>query len=156
MNLMIITGRLVKDPVIRQSRKNGKTFCSMRFAIMGDYRGSNLERETDFVDMLAFGAKGQAMGLKLKKGMRLLITARLKTYEKVDAYGQRTDRFYLRVMSYEMIDSRVLKEPIEDLYDSSGELVIPKEITDSLVKQIDSTDEDLPYMEHLDDLLQNA
>ena len=158
MNLMIVTGRLVRDPVIRNSKKSGRIFCSMRFCITGDYRGTENERETEFIDMLAFGSKAQVMAAKLRKGMRLLVNGSFKIYESIDQYGQKQERFYLRVKSYEMIDSHVTQEPIEDLTDGSGNLLIPKEITDSLIRQVDAADEDLPidYLERsIDDLLQD-
>lgn len=158
MNLMIVTGRLVRDPVIRNSKKSGRIFCSMRFCITGDYRGAENERETEFIDMLAFGSKAQVMAAKLRKGMRLLVSGSFKIYESIDQYGQKQERFYLRVKSYEMIDSHVTQEPIEDLTDGSGNLLIPKEITDSLIRQVDAADEDLPidYLERsIDDLLQD-
>lgn len=156
MNIMIVTGRLVKDPALRSSKKSGRIFCAMRFCIMGDYRGVEHERETEFIDMLAFGKKAQTMAAKLRKGMKMLVMGTLKTYESVDPYGQKQERFYLNVRSYEMIDSHITAEPIEDLSDSSGNLLIPKEITDSLIKQIDANDEDMPYLERsIDDLFQD-
>ena len=43
----------------------------MRFCIQGDYRGKEHERETDFIDVLAFGTKAQAMNQHIRKGMRM-------------------------------------------------------------------------------------
>lgn len=156
MNQVFITGRMVRDPVMRQSKKSGRIFCSMRFCIEGKYRGTGVERETDFIDMLAFNNLGQTMHSKLRKGMRLLIIGSLKAYEFVDPYGQKRDRTYVLAKAYEMIDSHYAQEPIEDLSDSSGNLLIPKEITDSLIRQIDATDEDMPkdiLERSIDDLL---
>lgn len=144
MNIGIYTGRMTRDPIMRHSKKSGRIFCSMRFCIQGDYRGKEHERETDFIDVLAFGTKAQVMNQHIRKGMRLLLLAGLKSYERIDPYGQKRTEWYLVVKSYEMIDSRELREPIEDLSDSSGTLLIPKEITDSLIKQIDTKDEDVP------------
>ena len=156
MNWLLVTGRVAADPVMRTGRKMGKQFCKMRFCITGDYRGQNLERETDFVDVLAFGDRGQTMFKHMRKGMRVLLIGSLKTYVRVDVYGQKISSTYIHMRSYEMIDSHFVKPPIEDLSDNSGNLLIPKEITDSLVKQVNAEDEDMPsgYGERgLDDLL---
>ena len=156
MNMIIVTGRLTKDPAMRTSKKTGKMFCAMRFAIQGDYRGKNVARDTDFVDVLAFKDKGETMYKHLRKGMRVLIRGYLKVFETHDAYGQKLERIYICVNGYEMLDSHYLKEPIEDLSDSSGELLIPKEITDSLIRQVNAKDQDVPveFAERsVDDLL---
>ena len=143
MNLVLVTGRMTRDPIMRQSRHSGRVFCSMRFAIEGDYRGK-ADRRTNFIDLFAFGEKGRVMNKFVKKGMRMLLMASIDVYEGRDAYGYKKDVVCLVVKSWEMIDARDFKEPIEDLSDSKGNLLIPKEITDSLIKQIDTKDEDIP------------
>jgi len=144
MNLVIVTGRMARDPIMRQSRKTGKVFCSMRFCIEGDYRGNQVERTAQFVDVLAFGDKGRSMQKYIRKGMRMLLLASIDIYDSVDPYGQKRQSFSLTVKSYEMIDSRYTENPIRGLSDGDGTYLIPREITDSLVKQVDTKDEDVP------------
>ena len=145
MNQVTVTGRMVRDPEMKVSKKSGKQFCSMRFAIQGEYRGRGTQRETWFVDVLAFDSRAQAMYRNVRKGMRMLLSAAINVYDYIDVYGQKQERMCLIVKSYEMIDSREFKEPIRDLSDSTGELLIPKEITDSLIRSVDAKDEDVPY-----------
>lgn len=156
MNNFVGSGYLCADPEMKNSKKTGKVFCKLRWCIQGDYRGQHTEREADFIDVLAFGDRGQTMNRNLRKGMRVLIRGSLKTLTRIDPYGQKRRDIYIIAKEYEMIDSHHTREPIEDLSDSSGSLLIPKEITDSLIKQVNAADEDMPleYSERrFDDLL---
>lgn len=157
MNWVIVSGRLCRDPEMKASQKTGKMFCLMRFAIEGDYRGVKRERETNFVDMMAFDKRGETMHRYLRKGMRCIMLGELKVYDRVDAYGNKREHVVIVVRTYEMIDSHVTKEPIEDLMSADGTYLIPKEITRNLIRQIDTADEDVPeeFVERgVDDLLQ--
>ena len=144
MNLVMITGRMVRDPVMRQSKKSGRAFCSMRFAIEGDYRGAALGRTTSFVNMIAWGDRGRGMFQQLRKGQRMLVRGSIEVYDSYDAYGQKRESVQIFVKEYEMIDSRMLKAPVDGLADGDGNRLIPAEVTDSLIRQIDTRDEDVP------------
>jgi hypothetical protein len=137
-------GRLVRDPEMRESKKSGRLFCSMRVAVDGGYRGYKMDKKTTFFSVLAFGDKGRKMHNHLRKGQRCIFFGTLDCYERVDIYGNKQEVYCIVAYQYEPIDYREIKEPIEDITDADGKLIIPKEITDHLVKQIDATDEDVP------------
>ena len=156
MNFVLVTGRVVKNPEIRVGTKSGRTFCITRFCILGEYRGKNIETEVEFVDVLTFGAKAKVIQERLKKGQKALIAGSLRIYDRVDAFGNKRQEYCIICRHFEPLDYMEIKEPIQDLHDSSGNLLIPKEITDSLIRQVDYQDVDIPndIMERsADDLL---
>lgn len=145
MNLVIAIGNAVRDPVMRQGRKSGNMFCVFRLAINGEYKGPDIERKVAFVDFLAYGKKGNAIHRNLKKGQRMAVVGELITYISMDHVGNKLERTAVQVKDFEITNGIKAKDPIRDLTDSYGEPLIPKAVSDHLIKQIDyKTDEDLP------------
>lgn len=144
MNIVIAIGNAVRDPVMRQGRKSGAMFCLFRLAVNGDYRGPDIKRSVAFVDFLAYGKKGQSIHQNLKKGQRIAIIGELVTYNSADRVGNPVERTCVQVKQFEAINFSKVRDPIRDLTDPDGEPLIPKAMSDSLIKQIDYGDEDLP------------
>lgn len=144
MNYVACMGFAVRDPVMKTGRKSGKEFCLFRLGLKGDYRGPNIERTIAFVDFIAYGKRGQSIHRYLHKGQRICVIGELVTYKSQDRLGNYTTRTCVNVKSFDYIDTMRTKDPIRDLQDEFGEPLIPKEMTDSLIRQIDYGDEDLP------------
>jgi|TARA_R100001530_G_scaffold35568_1_gene27749 single-strand DNA-binding protein len=73
-NKIVMFGNLTRDPELRESSKGTKV-CSFTMATS---RKSGEYEETAFVDCVAFGKVGEALG-KAGKGERLLVQGRMKT-----------------------------------------------------------------------------
>lgn len=81
MNNIIITGRLTKDPELRQTQA-GAYFVPLCVAVD---RGDK-NRTTDFIDCLAWNKTAEFIAKYFKKGKPIEITGKLttRTYEKSD------------------------------------------------------------------------
>lgn len=156
MNIAIIQGRPVRDPEIRRSDKSGKVFCKLRIACDRPYRGKDMPKESDYFDVVAFGKLAQTVYNNLCKGALCTILGRLQQTQYLDAVGNKresVDIIAQRITIHEWLRK---KRPLEDL-GSFDEEIIPREITKSLYKQIDITDEDIPddlLGDSIDDLFQ--
>lgn len=156
MNTFMASGICVTEPEMKVSKRTGRQFCVFRLMVLGEYCGSDGEREKDFFSVLAFGKTAQAIHAHLAKRAHIEIRGSLKNYDRLDALGNKRQETCVMLKQYEIHDWLKKEHPIEDLRNGDGELVIPKEITDSMIKEIRATDEDIPYEyseRSLDDLL---
>lgn len=144
MNFCVLTGRATRDAELKVSKQSGRQYCMFRLAVDGGYRGRDLPRETDFLTCLAFAKLGEYIARTLKKGMKIVIVGKIKEYEREDEYGFKRHDTTIIVREADVLDRIVPRDPVEDLMDGNGEVLIPKEITQSVLKQIDTTDIDMP------------
>lgn len=145
MNIAIITGRVATDPEMKEQRKkNGRLYCRYRFCIEGDYRGELFGREIQFITVCAFGKAAERQFKTLYRGVRALLYGKIKIYEREDHLGVKREAFCFVATNFEWIDAKREQDPVQDLRGSDGKLLIPKELTASLMKSVDYNDEDIP------------
>lgn len=83
MNKVILLGRLVRDPEVKASQ-NGKNFTQFCIAVDRPYVKGK-DRETDFINCVAFNKTGEFIGNYFNKGQRILIedgNLRVTSFEK--------------------------------------------------------------------------
>ncbi len=73
INKYICTGRLTKDPELRQVSEETKV-CQLRLAVDGMGRG----REVGYINVAVFGAGGEAAAKVLAKGWLVAVDGRLE------------------------------------------------------------------------------
>jgi single-strand DNA-binding protein len=73
INKIICTGRLTKDPELREVSEETKV-CQLRLAVDGMGRG----REVGYVNVAVFGAGGEAAAKVLAKGWLVAVDGRLE------------------------------------------------------------------------------
>lgn len=145
MNIAIIQGRPVKEPEMKTGRETGKVFCVIRLASDRPYRGKRAQQKTDYFDVIAFGKLGQAMHNNLAKGALCTVLGRIEHDTYIDKYGDRRYTYNIIASNITIHEWLRKRRPLEELdNDFDSELLVPREITNSLFKQIDITDEDVP------------
>ena len=82
LNHIVIMGRLVANPELK-STNNGTKVCSYRIACDRDY-GRGEEKQTDFVDCVAWRSTAEFICRNFQKGMPILIEGRLQVRDYVD------------------------------------------------------------------------
>jgi single-strand DNA-binding protein len=80
MNSMSITGRLTKDPELRSLPGGETKVCELRLAVDGMGRG----QEVGYIDVLSYGASGEAAATVLKQGWLVGVAGRLEFNEWTD------------------------------------------------------------------------
>lgn len=150
MNNVHIQGRPTDDPREKKSKRTGKTFCTFRLAVDGPYRGPSQPKETDYFNVVAFGTTAQALLKHLAKGAYITIRGQLKNRQWIDNVGNRREDIVIVVKEYNIHEWMKKSKVFESLRDSNGELLIPREVTDSLFKQINERDEDIPNFNERD------
>lgn len=88
LNKVIISGRLTRDPELRQTT-TGTSVCSFSVACDRDYKPENGERETDFVDIVAWRGTGEFVSRWFGKGDAIIVDGRLQIRDWTDKDGNK-------------------------------------------------------------------
>ena len=99
MNKVILMGRLTRDPESRytQSDSSQESMCITRYTLAVDRRGNrDGQQSADFIGCVAFGRAGEFAEKYFKKGMKVVITGRIKT-------GSYTNRYCHKVYTTDVV-----------------------------------------------------
>lgn len=79
MNVVVLMGRLVADPVYRVGEKNGKetSFVWYRLAVARDYKDMDGKRPVDFIACKAYGSCARFARDYFRKGDMAAVTGRI-------------------------------------------------------------------------------
>lgn len=88
LNHIEIMGNLVADPEIRTT-STGTKVCSFRIACERDYAATGAQKETDFIDCVAWRESAEFVCRNFSKGMPILIAGRLQMRKWEDREGNK-------------------------------------------------------------------
>ena len=88
MNNVTLVGRLTKDPELR-TISTGNTTCSFTVAVSRQFTNANGERETDFINVVAFQKQAENIKKYCFKGSLVAIDGRIQTRNYDDKDGKR-------------------------------------------------------------------
>lgn len=103
MNLIILTGRLSKDPEVKTS--NNKKYCRFSLAVSRPLK----KDETDFINCVAFGKTSELIGEYLRKGNRVGIQGNLQT-NTYETNGEKRTSYDVVVNQVEFLESKGNKD----------------------------------------------
>jgi len=92
LNQVVIVGRLVNDPELRETEE-GKKVTNITLAVPRNYKNADGEYDTDFIDCTLWTGVAENTSEYCKKGDLLGIKGRIQTskYEKDEETKFRTD-----------------------------------------------------------------
>ena len=88
LNKAILVGRLTKNPEIR-STASGISVCNFTVAVPRKYVKQGEERQSDFINCVAFGKTADFIGKFFNKGNLISIDGSIQTRTWDDAEGKR-------------------------------------------------------------------
>lgn len=142
MNFILLQGRPTRDPEISRS-ESGKIYCRIRLAVDRPYRGKDVPRKSDYFNVVFFNKLAQVVVNNVAKGALCTICGRLETDSYIDNIGNKRDTFSVVADKLTIHEWLRKRRPLEEL-EANFDIEVPREITNSLFKQIDITDEDIP------------
>ena len=77
MNIIVLLGRLVRDPEVRYTT-TGKCVCQFTLAVDRPFTNQDGQREADFINIVVWGKTAELCGNSLMKGHRLGVVGRLQ------------------------------------------------------------------------------
>ena len=86
LNKIILMGRLTRDPELRKTG-NGTAVASFTLAVDRDYKPQDGERETDFIDVVAWRGTGEFVSKYFTKGRMAVVEGRLQVRDWKDKDG---------------------------------------------------------------------
>lgn len=105
LNKQITEGRLTADPELRTTA-NGTSVCSFSLASQEDFANRDGERETDFVNCVAWRGTAEFIARNCKKDRLIIVEGRPKERKYTDAEGKERRAHELRVQNVYLTDSK--------------------------------------------------
>lgn len=88
LNHSTIMGRLTHDPELRRTG-NGTAVTSFTVAVERDFAAKGAERETDFIDCVAWRQTGEFVAKYFRKGSIIVVDAKIQTRTWTDKDGNK-------------------------------------------------------------------
>lgn len=139
MNKVILMGRLVRDPEVRYVEGNGsqERTCVARYTLAVNRRGGqDGQQSADFINCVAFGKSGEFAEQYLKKGLKMLITGRIRT----GSYNKDGKRVYTTDVVVEEHEFAESKKP-----EGRQEQSPPVSSGDGFMNIPEGIDEEMPF-----------
>lgn len=86
LNKIFIMGRLTRDPELRTAN-SGTSVASFSLAVDRNYKGADGEKETDFIDCVAWRQTGEFSAKYFTKGRMAVVEGRLQIRPWTDKEG---------------------------------------------------------------------
>lgn len=88
LNRIIIMGRLARDPELRRTQ-SGVSVTSFRIACDRDFKSQSGEKETDWIDVVAWRNTAEFVSKYFTKGRMAIVEGRLQTRDWTDKDGNK-------------------------------------------------------------------
>ena len=88
LNYIVLQARLVRDPELRRL-PSGKSVVSVSVACDRDFIKDGGEKETDFIDIVAFGGTADHLAKWFTKGKMIIVSGRLQIRNWTDKEGNK-------------------------------------------------------------------
>ena len=85
LNKVILMGRLTRDPELRYTPQNVPV-CTITLAVDRDFTRSGEQRETDFIDVVAWRNTAEFVAKWFRKGLLVACEGRLQTRKWKDKF----------------------------------------------------------------------
>ena len=144
MNKVILMGRLTRDPEVRYTNSDQPQAVA-RYTLAVDRRGGkDQEQSADFINLVAFGKRGEFAEKYLKKGTKVLITGRIQTGSYTNKEGQKVYTTDVVVDDQEFAEGKKAASAAEGApaSDVPGGL---QEGTDGFIDIPEGIDDELPF-----------
>jgi single-strand DNA-binding protein len=104
-NKAIVVGRLTADPELKQT-PNGVSVCSFSIAVNRAFAPKGGERQTDFLDIVAWRQTAEFICRYFAKGKAILIEGSIQTRTYVDKNGQNRRAWEIVADSAHFVESK--------------------------------------------------
>jgi single-strand DNA-binding protein len=104
MNKVILIGRLIKDPDVKQG-SNNTTIARYTLAVDRQYRKNN-EKTSDFINCITLGKNGEFAEKYLRKGMKIAVTGSWQTGNYTGKDGKKIYTNDCLVETHEFVESK--------------------------------------------------
>lgn len=108
INRVSVTGNLTRDPELR-STAGGTAILKIRIAVNDrtkNQRTGEWEDAPNYLDVIVFGARAEALSRMLTKGAKIAVDGKLKWSEWESAGGEKHEHVEIRADEVEFLSSK--------------------------------------------------
>ena len=105
LNVAILTGRLTGDPELRHT-PNNVAVTSFNVAVSRSYARQGEERQTDFIDIVAWRSTAEFICRYFKKGQLIAIEGSIQTRSYQDKDGNKRKAFEVVANNVHFVESK--------------------------------------------------
>lgn len=138
LNVVVLQGRMTRDPELRHTQA-GKSVTSFSLAVDRDFKSNG--KETDFIDVVAWGQTAEFVCSYLGKGRMIGVTGRLQVREWQDRDGNRRRNAEVQADRVYFLDSKR-----DNGYEAPSDCGMPSYASEpSGFSELDEPDGELPF-----------
>lgn len=105
MNKVILIGRLTRDPELRYTGSN-KAVVNFSLAVSRTFASQNGEKETDFINIVAWEKKAETINNYLKQGSQISVEGHMQTRNYEDQSGKKIYVTEVVLENFQFLDSK--------------------------------------------------
>ena len=105
LNRVVLTGRLTRDPELRQLNNN-MSVMNFRLAVDRQFRNNNGERDADFINCVVWRKAAENLAHFTHKGSLIGIDGRLTTSQYTDKNGNNVFQTEVSVDSFALLEPK--------------------------------------------------
>ena len=139
-NLVVLTGRLTADPELKTT-PNGISVTRFSIAVNRNY-GSGEDRQTDFINIVAWRHSAEFVAKYFKKGNLIGIEGSIQTNKYQDKNGNNRTSFEVVANNIQFVES---KRDSASVSDAGAPASFSNADTNDFADLGDATDDDLPF-----------
>lgn len=109
MNKVILMGRLTRDPELKSTGSN-VPLCTFAIAIDRRYQKPGEEKQTDFINCVAWRQTGETISKYFRKGSKILVVGSIQTRKYDDKEGRKMTATDVVVDDFEFVESKRSEE----------------------------------------------
>lgn len=104
MNLVVLNGRLVRDPELKFGQ-SGKAYSRFSIAVDRQFSGDKTNQSADFINCVAFGKTAEFIGEYFRKGRKILLNGKLQM-NQYESEGKKLTTYVVVVDSVEFGEAK--------------------------------------------------
>lgn len=141
MNLVVLIGRLTRDPELKFGQ-SGKAYSKFALAVDNPFK----KGEADFINCVAFGKTAELIGEYLRKGKKVAINGRLQM-NRYEINGEKRTSYDVLVEQVEFIEPRGNSESSSGTFEEkpSYSATTPAPKVASPAKEESFDDDEFPF-----------
>lgn len=117
LNQIMLQGRFVRDPELRRTQ-SGTAVCSFTLAVDRDFKDQSGEKQTDFIDHVAWRGTAEHICKYFKRGSMAVTSGRLELRDWTDKEGIKRRSAEVRVENIYFGDSKKSEGAAQSNYSS--------------------------------------
>lgn len=144
INNVVLIGRLTRDPELRYTPSN-VAVATFNLAVNRNFKGTNGEREADFINCIMWRKQAENFANWVKKGALIGVTGRIQTRSYDNQQGQRVYVTEVVAEQFQLLESRNSQGQSQGQQRPKTQQQEPDFSRSATTNPLDISSDDLPF-----------